>query len=211
VEEDISQSEESRATGYIGKSSEVAWMQRLDLETRREGRTEQIPGDYQQHRDSAKAPIFSLNYHLDSTDISELETSNPYVLPPKALAYQLIHIYLKSVHPSFPIIRQDLFTDQVRRLYSAGSINPGKKWLAVFNLVLAIGSKHSTLTGKGVQKDGNVFYARAQTLNIAESILNDHEDLQQVQIETLAAFSLLTSARINRYETQHNRIGTDLL
>ncbi|KAJ6052500.1 hypothetical protein N7460_003034 [Penicillium canescens] len=198
VEEDVNQSEESRATGYIGKSSEVAWMQRLDLETRRQGGTEPFSGDYRQYQDPTKAPIFSLNYHLDSADISNLGTSNPYVLPPKALAYQLICIYLESVHPSFPIIRQDLFTDQVRRLYLAGSINPGKKWLAVFNLVLAIGRKHCDLIGQGTQEDGDVFFARAQSLNISESVLNDYEDLQQVQIETLAAFFLLASARINR-------------
>ena len=204
MEEDINQSEESRATGYIGKSSEVAWMQRLDLETRRQGGTGPFSGDYRQCQDPTKAPIFSLNYHLDSADISNLGTSSdPYVLPPKALAYQLISIYLESVHPSFPIIRQDLFADQVRRLYLAGSINPGKKWLAVFNLVLAIGRKHGDLMGQDIQEDADVFFARAQSLNIFESVLNDYEDLQQVQIETLAAFFLLASARINRYETQH--------
>jgi hypothetical protein len=75
--------------------------------------------------------------------------------------------------------------------------------LADFDLVLAIGRKHCDLIGQDIQEDGDVSFARAQSLNISESVLNDYEDLQRVQIETLAALFLLASARINRYETQH--------
>lgn len=144
------------------------------------------------------ASIASMNYRLESADYPGLEVDNGYALPAKPLAEQLLKLYIDSVQPSLPIIRQDLFIDQFNSFYSGKPRHPGRKWLAVLNLVFAISTKLCQITAQDVPYKGHQFFSRAQTLNINESLVEDHEDLQQVQIETLAAFYLLTSSHINR-------------
>lgn len=143
--------------------------------------------------------ISSVDYHIESADYPGLEDENPYTLPAKATAERLLRLYLDSVQPSLPIIRQVLFVDQFISLYSEELIHPGRKWLAVLNLVFAISSKLCQISGQDIHGMDNKFFSRAQKLIISESLVEDHEDLQQVQVETLAAFFLLTSSQINRY------------
>lgn len=144
------------------------------------------------------APIASMNYHVESADYPGLEVDDIYALPEKELAEQLLRLYIDSVQPSLPVIRQDLFIDQFDSFYSGKSKHPGRKWLAVLNLVFAISAKLCRITAQDIEHKDHQFFSRAQTLNISESLVEDHEDLQQVQIETLAAFYLLTSSHINR-------------
>lgn len=91
---------------------------------------------------------------------------------------------------------------QCRRLFINQSINPGSKWLAIFNMILAIGSEFCQLSGQDVQHEAypDVFFARARTLNDSENIVYEHDDLQQLQAEALMAFYLLSKSQINRYE-----------
>lgn len=199
LDEDVSQSKDSRATGHHGKSSEVSWMRNLLKNSKDPSGDE---GDLEHHRKfqpTMAAPMSSMNYHIESPDYPSLEGENLYDLPAKASAERLLRLYLDSVHPSLPVIRQALFTDQFNSLYSGESRNPGRKWLAVLNLIFAISSKLCQITGQNSQSEDHKFFSRAQKLNISESLVDDHEDLQQVQVETLAAFYLLTSSQINRY------------
>lgn len=141
-----------------------------------------------------------MNYHLDHQRLFEPKVTDNFSLPPKALADQLLHVYLNQVHTSLPIVRQDLFMEQYRSVFSGKPINPGRKWLAVLNMVLAIGSRIQRLSQRNSQSnDEEVFFARAKFLNISENVLYDHADLQQVQAEVLMAFYLLTLSQINRY------------
>ncbi|KAJ5982810.1 hypothetical protein N7451_012910 [Penicillium sp. IBT 35674x] len=160
LNEDVNRSKASIATGYHGKSSEVAWMQSLALkagvdQADKEGTSKGILNQLPPISDS----LASVDYHIESADYpgTRHENENPYTLPAKALAERLLSLYLDSVQPSLPIIRQTLFVEQFNSLYSRNSIQPGRKCL-----------------------------------------VEDHEDLQQVQAETLATFFLLTSSQINR-------------
>lgn len=58
--------------------------------------------------------LASLDYHNESADYpgSGLEDENPYTLPAKALAERLLSLYLDSVQPLLPVLRQTLFVDQ---------------------------------------------------------------------------------------------------
>lgn len=127
-----------------------------------------------------------MSYHFEPTDYPSSEVDNIYALPPKPLAERLLNSFMDSVQPSLPIIRQGLFIDQFNLLYTGKSIYPGRKWLAVLNAVFAISTKLCQLSGEDVPNHGDQFFSRAQTLNISESLVDDHEDLQQVQLETLA-------------------------
>ena len=146
-----------------------------------------------------------MNYHLDCHHLSEPEVRNAFVLPPKELADYLLHIFRSKVDTSFQIIRWGLFMDQYRRLFSESSINPGRRWLAVFNMILAIGRNFCRASQQDLHNhaDEDVFFARAKSLNISDTVLFGYEDLQQVQVETLMALYFLTVSRVNRYGPQN--------
>lgn len=90
----------------------------------------------------------SLNYHIEAANYPGSEINNPYTLPTKELAEWLLKLFINSFQPSLPIIRQDLFIDQFDSFYSAKSGHPGRKWLAVLNLIFAIGSKFCQISGQ---------------------------------------------------------------
>ncbi|OQD81831.1 hypothetical protein PENANT_c025G04749 [Penicillium antarcticum] len=198
LDEDVNRSKASIATGYLGKSSEVAWMQSLTLKARCHGDNEGVSKGSQHSQSRDDDSVASVDYHIESADYPGLEDENPYTLPAKAPAERLLRLYLDSVQPSLPVIRQALFVDQFDSLYSGDSIHPGRKWLAVLNLIFAISSKLCQVSGQNIHRRDNKYFSRAQKLIISESLVEDHEDLQQVQVETLAAFFLMTSSQINR-------------
>lgn len=93
-------------------------MQRLESEaTKQSGNWDSLqnPPQYGLPVDDS---IASMNYRLDHDPLSDPEVTNAFVLPPKALADHLFHIYLDKVHTSLPIIRQGLFIEQYRHLFS---------------------------------------------------------------------------------------------
>ncbi|KAI1829101.1 transcriptional regulator family: Fungal Specific TF [Penicillium roqueforti] len=195
--EDHNRDEKSRATGYMGKNSEIVWMQRLDTEaTRQSGDKSVAPENPLQG--SPDDPISSMNYHLDDLNLANPVVSNPYILPPRGLSDRLFEIYLDKVQVSLPFLRRDLFCAQYQRCF-LGGVNPGRKWLAALNLVFAIGAAYSRLSGENLSGvDENIFFARAKSLSASENILYEHDDLQQVQIESLMAFFFLVISQINR-------------
>ncbi|KAJ5981921.1 hypothetical protein N7451_012021 [Penicillium sp. IBT 35674x] len=198
LDEDVNRSKASIATGYLGKTSEVAWMQSLALNARVHVVGEGVSRGSQDLRSVIGDSMASVDYHIESIDYPGLEDENPYALPARSLAERLLRLYIDSVQPSLPIIRQALFVDQFLSFYSGELRHPGRKWLAVLNLIFAISSKLYQMSGQDIQGSDGKFFSRAQKLIISESLVEDHEDLQQVQAETLAAFFLLTSSQINR-------------
>lgn len=198
LDEDVNRSKDSRATGYIGKSSEVAWMRSLETEASNSSSSEKELEDSHKSLFPKTIPRASMNYRIESADYPGSEAENPYALPARASAERLLRLFMDSVQPSLPVVRQDLFVNQFNSFYSGKSKHPGRKWLALLNLVFAISNKLCQVSGNDVQNKDHRFFSRAQTLNISESLVEDHEDLQQVQIETLAAFYLLISSHINR-------------
>ncbi|KAJ5740484.1 hypothetical protein N7493_000356, partial [Penicillium malachiteum] len=207
VEEDPNRSENTRATGVMGKSSEISWMQRVQREA--EQRAQGNPGILEQnHGDDEEKEAFSLhalNYHLDDLDISVPEPVNIYEMPPRQLADRLLNEYFENTHPFFPIISRPLYRAQYQTFLDASSTSnttrPGDKWLAVLNIIFAIAAKHAHLTNapwRGEDNDHLVYLTRARRLSMNSDVLFSHPDLQQVQVEGMIAFYLLASDQINR-------------
>ena len=201
VDEDFNRTQKSRSTGYMGKNSEVLWMQRLESEATRQDSTGVSLGNDQKYQLPVDNSIASMSYHLDDNRLPGVEATDAFILPSKGLADQLFRVFFNKVHISLPIIRQDLIMAQYHRLFSEASVKPGRKWLAIFNMILAIGSRFCRISQSDAQEDSDehVFFARAKSLNISENALYDHDDLQLVQAETLMAFYFLASSQINRY------------
>ncbi|KAL2796911.1 fungal-specific transcription factor domain-containing protein [Aspergillus keveii] len=197
VDEDLNRSPNSRATGYMGKNSEVTWLQRLRREA--EHRARKLSGA-SEHRPDHEFSIHSVNYHLDDVDISPPGPVHLYWMPPRNVADKLFEDYLDTIHPVFPILGRTLFSAQYRNFFD-NSARPGDKWLAILNLIFAIASYHAHLMHapwRGDERDHLVYLARARALSMNSDTLFTHPDLQQVQVEALMAFYLLSTDQINR-------------
>lgn len=202
VEEDLNRGEHARATGYIGKNSEISWMQRVQREA--EQRSRNKPGTYDGQPPTKQFEEFSINavnYHLDDLDISVPEPVDIYYMPPREQAEQLFDDYLTTVHPHFQIINRPLFGSQFK-YFLDNPTQPGDKWRAILNMIFAIAAKHSHLVqapwkGDNIQEH-LLFFTRARYLSMTSEVLFSHPDLQQVQVEGLIAFYLLSTDQINR-------------
>jgi hypothetical protein len=195
TEEDFNRDEKVQAVGFVGEHSEMAWLYRLkrDLD---QGRA--TPASDNTDRPS----ISSLNYFQDDREISILQNVDPTERAQQDLADKLVENYFQAVHPAFPVIGKEIFLAQYRSFYSSANVRPGKRWLAVLNLIFAIAAKYSLLAENQplVNPDEDlVFFARAWRLSIGNVVLLDHPNLQQVQVEGLAAFYLLSTGQVNRY------------
>lgn len=199
IDDDINHTEESRATGHLGKSSEITWMQRLQQaadERRREraGHTEATPDGTFHER------AHDLNYHLDDLDITVPQPVERYWIPPRPLADKLFETYLLVAHPYFPIINRSLFSDQYRTFFDNFAL-PGDRWMAILNVIFAIAANHAhvaELDGHGDPQDHLVYLTRARMLSMDGDDLFRHPDLQQVQVEGLISFYLLSTDQIHR-------------
>lgn len=212
VDEDPNRSENTRATGVMGKSSEISWMQRVqrEAEQRSQGNPGILEPNQVEEEDKEAFSLHALNYHLDDLDISVPEPVHLYAMPPRPLADRLFNEYFQSTHPFFPILSRPLYRAQYQAFVEASATSnptrPGDKWLAVLNIIFAIAAKHAHLTKaswRGEDNDHLVYLTRARLLSMNSEVLFSHPDLQQVQVEGLIAFYLLASDQINRCVEYH--------
>jgi hypothetical protein len=194
--EDPNRNEETRATGYIGKGSEIAWMQKLDIES------SNLHRDWHRPVSPLEDTVTPMSYHLDNLQIAEPASlvDDLRALPPKSWAAQLLDIYFESVGPTFPLIDQQLFVSQFNAAFIDTTQQPTQKWLAVLNLVFAIASKYYRLAEPvfGRDVDDHVFLSRAIALTNTRWLAIQHADLHQVQIDLLLAIYYIASGQVNR-------------
>lgn len=224
TEEDFTR-DGARATGFIGKNSDITWLQRLRQENRYgdsppPGTDDQIQGMHNTFSFSSctkckpgdeNVPlpeavdgftIHDSSYHLDDFAIGSIDTVDPYELPTKETAQMLFKTYMHRVHPTIPIVGQVNLTAQFQRFISNPSQKPPDKWLAIVNLMFAISAKYSHLIQaewRGDERDHLVYFSRARLLAINIDTYFEHPDLQQIQIFGLMAFYLMSISQVNRY------------
>lgn len=196
TEEDFNSGEKLQAMGFVGEHSEIAWLYRLKR-------------DLDQHTTtptsnrSDRLSVSSVNYFQDDFEISMLDDVDLSISPPRHIAGQLVDNYFHTVHPAFPIIGMTTFIGQYNSFYANPNMRPGKRWLAVLNLIFAITARHSLLMGQSSHPEADsylVYFTRAWRLGIGNVGLLSHPNLQQVQVEGLAAFYLLSVGQVNRYD-----------
>lgn len=217
--------EQARATGFMGKNSEVTWLQRLREENKYGDYSRDAEGSEKQqvlaaastasfasrrHVGDLQTPLTEMdegftvnesNYHLDDFPIFTFEAVDPYEIPTPDIANHLFNAYMARVHPSFPVVGRLNLTNQFRRFISGTVQSPPEKWLAVLNMIFAIGAQYSHLINaewKGDDRDHLIYFTRARLLNINSETLFEHPDLQQIQIIGLMSFYLLCTSQINR-------------
>lgn len=213
IDEDFNHSFASRATGFMGKNSELTWIQRLKRQTTygSDESDDEIPeskltegnksAPFHDSYGTNLTPISESTYHCDDIDVFIYDEVNQYEFPPNQIAICLFRSYMDSVHPSFPILGKTTFTDQFYKKLEKENMRPGDNWLSIINLVFAIGAKYSHLVQaewRGDDRDHLIYFTRARKLGFNNQSILAHADLQRVQIAGLMAFYFTAVNQINR-------------
>lgn len=226
LDEDVLQTETSRATGFVGKASEVRWLRGLQHVTEHpEEATHHFEGPYgppgdsaraaqqrteawtqrQRQDSSVKAHTSASNFYLDSDDTEINGMVNPFELPAQDTAQMLLDGYMATVQHSFPIFIETVFRRQLDQHYTSMlqgmPSTASHRWLTILNLVFAIGAKYLQLTEIGSEpgsENHHIYWSRAHMLGLDGSSLVVHPDLMQIQITALVAFYFLCIGRVNR-------------
>lgn len=147
-------------------------------------------------------PISEANYHCDDLTLDPPGHVNMFEMPLQATADMLFQSYLETVHPAFPIIGKTTFTYQYQAfVVSRDQSKINRNWLAILNLIFAIGAKYSHLIQaewSGDKTDHVVYFARARMLGFNTDAILGHAELQKIQIAGLVSFYLMAMNQINR-------------
>lgn len=201
VDQNVNHDKGSRATGYFGKSFDVAGMQKLEAESRNCSHDYWSAVDIPHHQLLSGDFFSTVSYRTDELNLPGSTVPDEFVLPDKFQADELLNAYLDRVHPSLPLIRRELFLEQYEQAFSYSGINPGKQWLGIMNMVLTIGCRLKNLynSENAAHADEMMFFSRARALSASGDLLYSPDGLQQVQFLVLMAFYFLTKSQISRY------------
>lgn len=210
LDENLHVNDRARATGFVGKNSEVQWLRAAALA--QPEKTDEEPNVFQ--RRGSYAPghgneqISSYSFWADNENVDIDAFVDPYDLPQVDIAERLLGCYMSKVHDSFPILPRKTFEDQFRKYFAAlASGNAPRlspKWQAILNLVFAIGARYSHLSKETWRADSHdhlVYQARARTFGLNEQTITNHPDVPQIQSLGLLAFYWLSIGQVSRYVT----------
>lgn len=210
-EEDFRQyGAEKQAEAFLGHASEERWLQRLEKELSRSDLSESKPtvhsptdlvGSSGGHRRTDKIDSFAYPEDMDASAIGN--QIDPYGLPVKSAADALVHTYLATVHPSFPIIDQAFFSHQFEEYFtmSESETFQNHTFITTLQIVFAIGAVHAHRTGAdwaGDDRDHLLYFSRARALGIKMGVLSDMVDHGQVQVFGLSGMYFMVTNQINR-------------
>lgn len=218
IDEDYNRNQAARATGFHGKNSELTWMQKLRQPTAQDSEEDQDNDHEHEHQDRwtdgytspvfhndnpgpAFTPTSEANYHCDDLALDPPGHVNMFEMPLQATADMLFQSYLETVHPAFPIIGKTTFNYQYQAfLVSQDQSKINRNWLAILNLIFAIGAKYSHLIQaewSGDKTDHLVYFTRARMLGFNTDAILGHAELQKIQIAGLVSFYLMAMSQIN--------------
>jgi hypothetical protein len=203
--------EDARQTGFMGKNSEITWLQRLkhennhgDNDKMQKGMSgKRMAGDMSTpiQESDVGMKVSNTSYHLDDLAVTTFEAVDPYEYPTAEVAQQLFNSYITRVHPTYPIVGKVNLTTQFNKFISGQVTRPPPKWLAIINLIFAIGAKYAHLIQadwKGDERDHLIYFTRARKLALNEETLFQHPDLQSIQIVGLISLYFMCVSQINR-------------
>jgi hypothetical protein len=219
TEEDFTRAD-AKDTGFVGKNSELTWMQRLRQENKygsppRESADPDVRREEKrvskQNKLSPSAPqpvhddgftVQDSSYFMDNESVFIYEAVDPYEMPTHEMANNLFEAYITRVHPTFPIVGKTVLSAQYHKFVMGKVKLPPDKWLAILNLMFAIGAKYSHLIQAEWQADDRdhlIYFTRARMLSMNGETMFEHPDLQQIQITGLMSFYMLCISQMNRF------------
>jgi len=149
MDEDRFRSRHSRATGFVGRNSEVQWLRSLKMQMENSEAPNLLGERMYGVLGGRGLHVSDSTFYLDSDDLEVDVVVDLYELPPVEEATRLFNYYTHTVHSSFPIV-PDEFEQQFHKYLE--SIQRGRRyqvpdsWQAMLNLIFAIGAQYSCLT-----------------------------------------------------------------
>jgi hypothetical protein len=192
------------AAGFVGKVSEVSWIQRCReiLFRQNSGGIEISQRDLDLHLIRAQ----HLNYHMDDFELLAVDEESLGALyrPPLKTAVELSEAYFDSLHNIFPFVNADQYREIILQYFqqSPSALWDERRWLATANVIFGLGSKWLHLAapeGEYREEDHLTYYARARALGLDHRLPFDHPTLEQVQALGVLALYLFVNNSIARF------------
>lgn len=192
LDEDLFRNHESRATGYFGQNSEIQWLRNL------------------KNQGASSVPnirVADSTFYLDSDNLEPDIIVDAYELPPHDTAERLFNTYMSTVNGAFPIVPR-VFQEQFHNLISAlkqhRPYSTPDRWLAILNLILAIGARYSHMAQaewRADDRDHLVYMTRAMRLlerTSSNSDIVSVPDLLLVQATGLRSLYYLVIGHVSK-------------
>lgn len=180
----------SRATGFVGQSSEVQWLRNLKHHAQL-GSDMASPNRLPAHASASNVPdgpqeppkqgntqrVTDSTFYLDRDDLGIDIVVDEFELPPAEAAERLFECYITTIHPSFPILPHNFerdFNGYMDSIKQHRPLQPRNRWRAILNLVFAVGAQFSHLVDASWQADDRdhlVYMTRAMRLLELENTL----------------------------------------
>jgi hypothetical protein len=225
VDADILHDKTTLSTGFVGQGSEVQWLRHLkeqaahpkEVSINHEGpygppgstsqaslqRMEALKKRQERNSGTAVAPS-TCSFYLDDEELDVDFQVISTDVPPFDTAQKLVDCYMTTVQDDFPILDRRAFLAEFQSYYGpTGGVLSGvsPRWLAILNLVFAIGARYShliELEWQADERDHLVYQSRAYSLTINEPIVVSMPNVHQVQLTALLSFYFLVLGRVNR-------------
>ena len=197
------------AAGFVGKVSEVSWIQRCReiLFRQNSGGMEISQRDLDLHLIRAQ----NLNYHMDDFELLAVDEEimvprDAFYRPPLKTAVALSEAYFDSLHSIFPFVEADQYREIIRQYsrHTPSASLEERRWISTANVIFGLGSKwlHLAAPESGYRAEDHLtFYARARALGLDHRLSFDHPTLEQVQALGVLALYLFVNNSIARYAT----------
>lgn len=223
LEEDLNKDPKTRATGFIGKNSDVQWLRRLKQQAEQDSdedaradspygppgtsdaaasaRVQSKRERRNSHQGGEKDNTSAATYHLDFDSVYVKDYVDAWELPPVDIAKNLFESYWRTVHDGFPIVAKDRMQRELDRTYNtARRARLDPKVQALLNLIFAIGARHAHLVRQplGDERDHIIYYTRGRMIGLNSDVLVDHPDIQQVQTCALLGFYYTSISQMSR-------------
>lgn len=216
INEDTDRSDAARATGFLGKSSAVAWLQRTKAAVEDQDTAGDVTcGPLQQENHNA---FQDSTYHAEERDFASLDedTVYPFDWPPQGLVANLLSTYWEIVHRAFPVLNKQEFMEKFNAFdpeqfagnhaddlaREGGSLTQDQQhWLCTTNVIFAISAKRAHIMKEawaGNDNDHRVYIARARLLGMDNRTIQSDPSIAQTTILTLYGLYLLTTDELNR-------------
>lgn len=191
--------DDTRATGYLGKSSSVAWAKRTAEEC--------DPGAHHPPPKLGRPSSGCVydSYHTEDADMEYYDTSNVncFDWPDKGLADDLVRSYFETIHGAFPIVEKVGFMSRYSQ-FVQGAVDLQVEdvlWLGTLNTIFAISAVYAHLTRsrtRGHHCDHLVYLARAKILCLDQGLLYEDARIQTTSALGLLCLYFITTGRLNR-------------
>lgn len=193
--------------GYLGKASEISWMRRAYKYLKQPSL--RAHGPLLEEDDEADDPVTAaMAYYVDEAALLSINEDVVDFLawPDFDVALILTEAAFDAMSGVFGFLDREQFLQTLIHFPRSNTLPSWKerRWLAVANLVWAVGTRWSAMIlpslPTNIPVDNHlVYYARSRALGLDHRVVFDHPDLQQTQAMGLLAFFLLMNNSISRW------------